>query len=234
VKKRIVIVPTFNEAQNIQALMDKIHSVLPEIYIVVVDDNSSDGTGHIVSENAKTNARVSLLSQKEKNGLGRAYLYAFEKVLADPDVAEIAMMDADFSHDPKCLPAMFEELAHYDVVVGSRYVKGGGIVGWELWRRFLSFFGNVYCKLILRMPLFDATSGFYCLRSDALRLISLSSMDASGYAFQIEFKYFLWKRGARLKEFPIIFTNRVGGESKMSGHIVSEGILAPWRMLFKK
>jgi len=232
--KRVVIIPTFNEAQNIQALMDKIQVVMPEVYILVVDDNSPDGTGDIVSENAKTNARVSLLSQKKKNGLGRAYLYAFEKVLADPDVAEIAMMDADFSHDPKCLPAMFGELVHFDVVVGSRYVAGGGIVGWEFWRRLLSFFGNVYCKLVLRMPVFDATSGFYCLRADALRLVSLSSMDASGYAFQIEFKYFLWKRGARLREFPIVFTNRVGGESKISGHIISEGVLAPWRMLFKK
>ena len=145
--KRVVIIPTFNEAQNIQALMDKIQVVMPEVYILVVDDNSPDGTGDIVSENAKTNARVSLLSQKKKNGLGRAYLYAFEKVLADPDVAEIAMMDADFSHDPKCLPAMFGELAHCDAVVGSRYVAGGGIVGWEFWRRLLSFFGNAYCKL---------------------------------------------------------------------------------------
>ena len=143
-------------------------------------------------------------------------------------------MDADFSHSPDCLIEMFKKLGDYDVVVGSRYIKGGKVAGWELWRKLLSYFGNVYCKIILRLPVFDATSGFYCLRTEILRKLDLSSIDASGYAFQIEFKYLLYKHGARFVEFPITFTNRAGGGSKMSGHIISEGIFAPWKMLFKK
>ena len=233
-KKRIVIIPTFNEAENIEAFISAVRSTDEEVGIMVVDDSSPDGTADIVERLTKTDGRLSLFLRKQKNGLGRAYIDAFGKALQDSDVESVAMMDADFSHDPKCLPAMFGELSKFDVVVGSRYVRGGGIVGWELWRKFLSFFGNLYCKLILRMPIFDATSGFYCLRADTLRKIDFSAIDASGYAFQIEFKYLFWKHGARFLEFPIVFTNRVGGESKMSGHIISEGIFAPWRMLFKK
>lgn len=234
VTKRTIIIPTFNEAQNIEALVQSIRTSNAQVFILVVDDNSPDGTAEIVKRLAMTDSRLSLLLREQKNGLGRAYIDAFKRVLEDPEVESIAMMDADFSHDPKRLPAMFERLSCHDVVVASRYVRGGGIVGWEFWRKLLSFFGNVYCKLILRMPLFDATSGFYCLRTEMLRRIDFESMNASGYAFQIEFKYLLWKHGARFSEFPIIFTNRVGGESKISGHIVGEGILAPWRMLFKK
>lgn len=232
--KRVVIIPTYDEVKNIKALLSRIHAVLPDAYIVVVDDSSPDGTGEVVREYAKTNARVSLLSRGQKGGLGQAYLYAFEKVLADPDVGAIAMMDADFSHDPDYLPEMFEALKEADVVVGSRYVSGGGIVGWELWRRLLSFFGNMYCKVILRMSIFDVTGGFYCMKVDVLREADVSSIDVSGYAFQIELKYLLWKQGARLKEFPVIFKNRIGGESKITNHIIGEGVLAPWRMLFKK
>ncbi len=232
--KRTVIIPTYNEAQNIKAIIGRVLAVDSSLNVLVVDDNSPDGTAGIVESITKGNDRVTLLLRKEKNGLGKAYINAFQKILEDGQVTEIAMMDADFSHDPDSLPQMFKRLADYDVVVGSRYVKGGGIAGWELWRKFLSYFGNVYCKIILRLPVFDATSGFYCLRVDTLRRLDLTTIDASGYAFQIEFKYLLYRLGARFIESPIIFANRAGGESKMSGHIISEGILAPWRMLFKK
>src|SRR3989344_469182 len=142
--KRIVIIPTFNEVSNIKDLMEKIHAVVSDAYIVVVDDNSPDKTSNVVNECAKKNPRISLLSQNKKNGLGQAYLHGFNHVLNDPDVGTIAMMDADFSHNPECLPAMFEALSQYDVVIGSRYVRGGKTIGWELWRRLLSFFANLY------------------------------------------------------------------------------------------
>lgn len=232
--KQVIIIPTFNEAPNIRGLMENIKNLLPDAHIVVVDAASPDGTAGIVKAFAETKPRVSLLSQKEKNGLGKAYLYAFELVLKDENVTEVAMMDADFSHNPACLPAMFEALSRYDVVVGSRYVKGGKIAGWELWRKLLSFLANVYCRIILRLPVFDATGGFYCIRAEVLRRLDLSSIDSSGYAFQIELKYLLHKQKVKFKEFPITFANRAGGESKMSGHIISEGVLAPWKMLFKK
>jgi dolichol-phosphate mannosyltransferase len=231
--KRIVIIPTFNEAHNIGSLLKKIGKILPDSNVLVVDDSSPDGTGEIVKNYSKTNPKVSLLTRKEKRGLGEAYLNAFDEILKDPEVSEIAMMDADFSHKPEYLPQMFGMLSEHDVVIGSRYIRGGETVGWELWRRILSFMANLYCKLILRMSVWDATSGFYTIKTEALRRIDFSSIDVSGYAFQIEFKYLLWKQGLKLKEFPVTFVNRVGGESKISGHIVSEGIVAPWKMLFK-
>lgn len=232
--KKVVIIPTFNEALNIRSLIDNIHHILPEVYVVVVDDSSPDGTAKIVIECAKENSFVSLILRKEKKGLGLAYLYAINEVLKDKDVTEIAMMDADFSHKPEYLPAMFEKLSEWDVVVGSRYIKGGKTIGWELWRQILSYLANLYCKIILRMSIWDATSGFYAIKADVLRRSDFTQIDVSGYAFQIEFKYLLWKRGARLLEYPIIFANRHGGESKISGHIISEGVVAPWKMLLKR
>ncbi|MCR4311487.1 MAG: polyprenol monophosphomannose synthase [Candidatus Taylorbacteria bacterium] len=232
--KRVIIIPTYNEAENIRGLLSEIRTLLPEVSVVVVDDSSPDGTGDVIRAYAATDTFVSLLSRPEKDGLGKAYLFAFEHILKDGEVSELFMMDADFSHNPKYLPSFFQALAQYDVVVGSRYVSGGGIAGWELWRKWLSYFGNLYCRILLRLPVLDATSGFYALRADVLRKLDFQSIDASGYAFQIEFKYLLHKQKARFKEFPIVFANRAGGESKMSGHIISEGIGAPWKMLWKR
>ncbi|MSU55400.1 MAG: polyprenol monophosphomannose synthase [Candidatus Taylorbacteria bacterium] len=231
---RLIIIPTYNEAQNIEALIYKILSIDQSASVLVVDDNSPDGTAEIVKRIMKGDIRVSLLSRQKKQGLGKAYIHAFSEILKDVQISEIAMMDADFSHNPDYLPEMFNLLSNCDAVIGSRYVRGGGIEGWELWRRILSYFGNVYCKTILRLPVYDLTSGFYCIKTEMLHKLELSSFDASGYAFQIELKYLLYKKGARFKEFPIIFANRLGGESKISSHIISEGVLAPWRMLFKK
>jgi len=143
-------------------------------------------------------------------------------------------MDADFSHDPKYLVEMFKKSKEYSVVVGSRYVLGGKTVGWELWRRILSFCGNFYCRTITGMPVKDCTGGFNIIHTDLLRKIDFSKMDMSGYAFIMEIKYLLYRAGGTFFEVPITFVNRVGGESKISSHIISEGIIAPWKIKFLK
>ncbi len=242
----VIIIPTYNERENVITLVPKIFSVVPWVSVLVVDDNSPDGTAAAVHHLQSIFPRLSLLKRPSKEGLGCAYIHAFGVVLADPGVTTITMMDADHSHDPQYLPAMFAAShAGATVVVGSRHMRGGATVGWELWRRVLSFGGNLYCRLITRLPIYDCTGGFNIIHASLLRRIDFSTFDLSGYAFIMELKYALWKAGREqaslssqaggvFKEIPIIFRNRVEGESKLSRHIVSEGIIAPWKMIFKK
>ncbi len=230
----VIIIPTFNEKENISALIREIFDIVPSVHVLVVDDNSPDGTGDIVTALKKTFPNLALFTREKKEGLGKAYVSAFRKVLQDENLRSIVMMDADLSHRPEYLKAMFQAIDSSDVVIGSRYISGGGTRGWELWRRILSLFGNIYCKLLTRMPIHDCTGGFNAIRAETLRKVNLSGIDLSGYAFIMELKYALFKAGARFLEIPIIFTNRAGGESKISGHIISEGILAPWKMILKK
>ena len=232
--KNVIILPTYNERENIGNIIPMIFSVVPDIYILVADDNSPDGTADVVKDLQKKYPNLSLISRPKKNGLGRAYINAFNYVLKDHDIRSVIMMDADLSHQPKFLPEMLEKSREFSVVIGSRYVLGGGTVGWELWRRALSYFGNFYCRTITRMPINDCTTGFNVINADLLRKIDLSRVDMSGYAFIMELKYNLYLAGARFYEVPIIFMNRVGGESKMSSHIINEGILAPWKMIINK
>src|SRR3989344_1006943 len=231
--KDVIILPTFNERENIGNIVPLIFSTVPDIHILVADDNSPDGTGGEVLDLQKKYPNLSLLSRKHKDGLGRAYINAFNHVLKDKDVRSIIMMDADLSHQPKYLPEMLKRSQNFDVVVGSRYVKGGETVGWELWRRVLSFFGNLYCRIITWMPINDCTTGFNVINTDLLRKVDFSKMDMSGYAFIMELKYQLYTNGGKFFEVPITFVNRVGGESKISNHIINEGIIAPWKMRFK-
>ncbi len=232
--KDVIILPTYNERENVETFIPEIFSVVPNIWITVMDDNSPDGTAEIVRSLMKKYPRLNLICKEKKEGLGKAYIYAFREVLKDKDVKSIIMMDADFSHDPRYILSMRKEALTHDVVVGSRYVRGGKTVGWELWRRALSYYGNLYSRIILRLSLHDLTSGFYFIKAETLRRIDFDLMDSSGYAFQIEFKYLLHKTGAKFKELPIVFVNRKGGESKISNHIVREGLLAPWKMIFRK
>lgn len=233
-QKDVVIIPTYNESANIANLIREVFHVVPWVDVVVVDDSSPDGTGEIVRSLKESFPRLTLISRDRKEGLGKAYLHAFKKVLEGADVRSVVMMDADFSHNPKYLKEMFQKLGESDVVVGSRYVPGGGTKGWELWRRVLSLFGNLYCRVVTRMPIHDCTGGFNAIRAKMLRKVDFSGIDLSGYAFIMELKFALFKVGAHFVEVPIIFANRVGGESKISGHIISEGILAPWKMILKK
>jgi dolichol-phosphate mannosyltransferase len=234
IMKHIILLPTYNESENIEKIISVIFQLKPDIYIKVIDDNSPDGTGKIVSGLQSKYDHLSLLSREVKNGLGKAYVHGFKEAMKDPEVTNVIMMDADFSHDPKYLQEMVNLSKNYSLVIGSRYIKGGDTVGWEFWRKTLSFFGNLYARSILRMSVNDMTGGFNCIDVNLLKRFELDNIDSSGYAFIMELKYLLYKNGASIKEFPIIFKNRIGGESKISNHIINEGILAPWKMLLKK
>jgi len=230
----VIIIPTYNERRNICLFISEIFHILPGSRIFVVDDNSPDGTAEAVRSMQKDFPNISLLVRARKEGLGTAYIDAMKEVLKDSSVGKIIIMDADFSHNPEYLPGMIKESDYFDVVIGSRYIKGGGVVEWELWRKMLSKFASMYCKTITRMPIHDFTAGFCVIRSENLRRLDFSKIDASGYAFSIELKYFLWKLGATFKEIPIVFRNRRLGESKFSSGILMEGVLAPWKIIFKK
>lgn len=230
----VIIIPTYNESKNIKVIIPLVFKLIPEISVVVADDNSPDGTALVVTELKKQYPNLSLISRLQKDGLGKAYINAFLQVLQNKDVESVIMMDADFSFQLKYLPEMIRKNADYGVVIGSRYVKGSKIIGWQLWRKFLSSFGNFYCGVILRMNIHDYTCGFVVISTEFLRKVDFSRMDASGYAFIPELKYLLYKAGATFFEVPITFVDRVEGQSKISSHIISEGVLAPWKMIIRE
>lgn len=232
--KLLILLPTYNEAGNVPSIISAIRAAVPQARILVVDDNSPDGTADVVRGLAQHHPQLRLLMRQGKEGLGKAYLHAFAEALQEKGIEAVLMMDADHSHDPAYIRPMLKRLDSADVVTGSRYVRGGGTEGWERWRMLLSRFGNRYCGLVTGMPIADATAGFNMLRTDMLRRIDLGALDSSGYAFQMELKYLLWKAGARHAEVPIIFKKRREGESKLSNHIIAEGLLAPWKMRFKQ
>jgi dolichol-phosphate mannosyltransferase len=229
-----VIIPTYNEAKNITPIIKRVHEFVPDAHILVADDNSPDGTGDIVRKLAADDPRITLFSRKGKEGLGKAYLAAFDEALKDPSIEWIQMLDADFSHDPKYLPDMLKKAQEVDVVIGSRYVKGGGTVAWPVWRRLLSWFANMYCRTITGMPINDTTAGFILMRTSFMRKANLNSINAKGHAFMMEIKYRLWKHGARMVEVPVILEDRQQGVSKMSNGVIREAALAPWKMRFSK
>lgn len=229
-----ILLPTYNEAGNIEAITKRIFECAPECRVLVIDDNSPDGTGNIVKNLMRSEARLALLSRPGKEGLRKAYQQGFGEVLKDPSAEFLITMDADFSHDPAYLPAMLKAAETADVVIASRYCRGGGIEGWNRRRRLLSAFANRYCRTITGMPVTDSTAGFMLMRASALRKADFTALRLTGYAFLIELKYRLWKSGARIVEVPIVFKERREGESKISKRIVLEGIVAPWRLRFGK
>ena len=230
----VIIIPTYNEKENVREIISQVFRYMPQSHILIVDDNSPDGTADIVKEIQRDNGNIFLLERAGKEGLGKAYIHAFNHVLANMSPTKVVMMDADMSHHPRYLPVMENMLRPNSVIVGSRYIPGGDTVGWEPWRKGLSYFGNIYARTITGIPVNDLTAGFYMIDADLLRTIDLTKIDASGYAFQIELKNLFYRSGAELAELPIIFGNRVGGESKISNHIISEGIIAPWKIRLRK
>jgi dolichol-phosphate mannosyltransferase len=225
----IVVVPTYNEAANIAALVQQIIAA-PRFSVLVVDDNSPDGTGRIVAEIVDRYPRVQLLSRPRKQGLGMAYVAGFKQALAS-GARFISEMDADFSHDPRYLPALLAAAeASYDVVLGSRYVAGGGTTDWGLLRRVISRGGNLYARSLLGLPVRDSTGGFRCYRRAVLERIDLDAIRSNGYAFQIEMVYRALRHNFRIGEIPIIFPDRRIGESKMSRKIVIEALVTVLRM----
>lgn len=229
--RTIVVIPTYNEIENIEKLINAIFNVMPQTHILVVDDNSPDNTADAVKKMKKDNNQIHLIVRPEKNGLGTAYIEGFTYAL-ERGFEAIFEMDADFSHDPNDLPRLLEALDDNDLIIGSRYITGVNVVNWPLRRLFLSYGANVYTRIITGMPIKDATGGFKCFRADALRKINLRKVKTNGYGFQIEMNYLLWKTGARLKEIPIIFIDRRSGVSKMNKKIIYEAVFLVWRLKF--
>jgi dolichol-phosphate mannosyltransferase len=220
----LVVIPTYNERDNILPLVEAIHAQLPHATIWIVDDNSPDGTGRIADELATADPRVQVIHRAEKLGLGTAYADAFQRALLE-DFDVIVEMDADFSHDPAYLPSLLDALQHADFVLGSRYVPGGGTRNWSSVRRFISRAGNLVANVGLGVRTRDATGGFRAFRPCALSALDFERLKLRGYGFQIEVVYQLERAGARIVEVPIVFVERVTGESKMSKAIVLEAML---------
>ncbi len=227
--RKVVVVPTYNEAENIIPLIDEILETVPDVNIMVVDDSSPDGTGDLVAGVAAKDKRVSLFTRTAKEGLGRAYIAGFKRALAQ-GYQVILQMDSDFSHQPRHLPAFFDAIREYDLVLGSRYMKGGETEGWPLRRKMLSKGGNFYARMILGLPYSDLTGGFKCFRAEVLKAIDLDSVNAQGYGFQMEMTYRAHRLGFRILEIPIVFPDRLRGESKLSGDIFWESLGLPWRL----
>lgn len=224
-----VVIPTYNEHENIGEIVPCILKN-PRFRVLVVDDNSPDGTGQLVEEIARHEPRVGLLSRPGKQGLGTAYIAGFQRAL-DEGAKFIFEMDADFSHDPAYLPQLLEAAeTRYDLVIGSRYVPGGGTTDWGVLRRFISRGGNIYASLLLGLPVADSTGGFRCYRREVLDTLDLHTIRSNGYSFQIEMAYRTLRRGFRVGETPIIFPDRRVGQSKMSRRIVMEALINVWRL----
>jgi len=227
--KAVVVIPTYNERDNLERLARQILSQDPAIHLLVVDDNSPDGTGALADRLAAETSRVSVLHRAGKLGLGSAYREGFRLAL-DMGADFVVQMDADFSHDPSILPVFFESMREHDLVIGSRYLNGVSVVNWPLRRLMLSYFASVYTRVITGLTISDCTSGFKCFRRSALEAIDLGRVRSDGYSFQIEMNYRCVERGFRVTEVPIIFIDRHAGTSKMSKRIVREAVLMVWKL----
>ncbi len=227
----LVVVPTYNEKDNIQQLIPSILKQGDAFHILIVDDNSPDGTGALAEELSQREPRLHVLHRPGKLGLGTAYVAGFRWGL-DFGAELIFEMDADFSHDPAMLPVFVEEIRDCDLVLGSRYVPGGGVRNWPLSRRLMSQGGSFYARTILGVPIRDLTGGFKCFRRHVLESLPLDQVQTTGYAFQIEMTYRALLAGFRVKEIPIIFADRVQGASKMSRRVFLEAVIAVWRLRF--
>ncbi|HWD07884.1 MAG TPA: polyprenol monophosphomannose synthase [Actinomycetota bacterium] len=221
----LVVVPTFNEAENIEAILKAVAAAAPEAGVLVVDDGSPDGTAALVDQAAAADGRIHLLRGQGKAGLGAAYVRGFNWGLA-AGYQRFVEMDADFSHDPGTIPDLLATTETCDVAIGSRYMPGGGVVGWSKGRHALSMGGNLYSRIALGFGVRDSTSGFRCYRARVLNAIDLPSVRSNGYAFQIDMTYRSWRLGYRICEIPITFRERSLGASKMSKSIVSEALMA--------
>ena len=229
--KTTVVIPTYDEKDNVRAMTEAVLTQSPDIDILFVDDNSPDGTGQIVDEMAKAEPRVHCLHRMRKEGLGRAYVAGFQEAMrlgAD----KIVQMDCDFSHDPKDLPRMIAEDA--DLTIGSRYVNGGATPGWPFKRRLISRAGGIFIRTVTGMSLRDPTGGFKCWKRATLEALDLPSVESAGYSFQLEMNHRAWKRGFKIAEIPIVFTDRARGYSKITPGIAVESIKVSLKLRFGK
>lgn len=227
--KTLIISPTYNERKNIKQLVDMVIGENPELHLLIVDDNSPDGTGEKVKKLQTKYKNLFLETRPKKSGLGTAYIFGFKWAL-EKKYDNIIQMDADLSHNPKDLPRMVNNLKKYDLVIGSRYINGISVVNWPLRRLMLSYGANAYSRVITGMPIMDGTGGFKAWKSSVLSSIDLDSVKSQGYSFQIEMNFRAWVKKFNIKEIPIIFSDRTIGQSKMSKTIVYEAIFMVWRL----
>ena len=230
--KTLVVVPTYNERENLPLLAQRLLGLPVPVDILVVDDNSPDGTGQLADELAAKYPAIHVLHGKEKRGLGRAYIAGFKWAI-EHAYEFVFEMDGDFSHNPDDIPMLLNAARNADLVLGSRYLNGIRIVNWPLRRLMLSKAAATYVRLITGMQITDPTGGYKCFTLRALQAINLDEINSDGYSFQIEMTHRLWRQGMKVVEVPIIFTERLHGHSKMSGHIISEALIMVWRLLFQ-
>jgi len=229
----LIIIPTYNELENLPSLLQEIFSYAPTSDILVVDDNSPDGTGELADTMSKEDSRVHVLHRSGKLGLGTAYIAGFKYAISNNYDAAFEM-DADFSHDPRFLPDFLAKIEQADLVIGSRYIPGGSTPNWSVGRRLISGCGNIFARVVLRMPIHDCTAGFRCYRREVLESIDLDTVESQGYGFQVELAYRVHKRGFKIVETPIVFMDRRVGKSKMSRAIVLEAFTYVLRARFSK
>jgi len=227
--KSLVIIPTYNEKENIGKIIPLVLQQDSNIDVLVVDDGSPDGTGRIVEEFISINPRIKLIQRGEKAGLGTAYIAGFHYAMQN-GYDYIFEMDSDFSHDPAYIPDFLNAIKEADLVLGSRYIKGVNVVNWPITRLLLSFYANVYARWVTGLPVKDSTGGFKCFKREVLEKIGLDNIHSNGYAFQIEMSFRAWKKGFKIKEIPIVFVDRRVGESKMSKKIVREAVWMVWKL----
>ena len=233
-RKAVVVVPTYNEADNIGRLVPLILERDERLSVLVVDDNSPDGSADIVKGLPEFGGRVLILERAEKQGLGAAYIAAFQWILANTDFEAVFEMDADFSHDPVALDEFLVQIESHDLVLGSRYLHGITVVNWPLRRLVLSVGANRYAGIVTGMPLKDSTGGFKCFRRSTLEALPLDRIKSDGYSFQIEMNYHCWRRGLKIKEIPIMFVDRQVGVSKMSKRIIVEAMWMVWALRMRR
>jgi len=226
-KKALIIFPTYNEKENIEKIVAASLEQDERIEVLIVDDNSPDGTGRIADKMASENDRIHVQHRREKSGLGTAYIHGFKWAI-EHGYDYVFEMDADFSHHPRYLPDFLKAIEDNDLVLGSRYISGVNVINWPMSRLLLSYYANVYSRLVTGLPVRDATGGFKCFRREVLEAIDLDAVKSNGYTFQIEMSMRAWVRKFRIKEIPIVFTDREQGTSKMSKKIVREAIWMVW------
>ncbi len=226
----LICIPTYNEKENIERLIGLLLDLSLDLEVVVIDDNSPDGTGELMEEWSKREPRVHALHRPGKMGLGGAYIKGFKWALAETDAKFIYEMDADFSHDPSAVPELLQKAQDADLVIGSRYCNGITVMNWPLSRLILSVGANIYTRIVTGLPLHDATGGFKCFRREVLEALPLDDITSDGYSFQIELNYHTWKRDFRIVEMPIVFADRLVGQSKMSRRIVWEAVFLVWKL----
>lgn len=229
----LIIIPTYNESDNVNRMIETLFNLYPEISILIIDDNSPDGTGNLIKEKQKNHKNLFLLEREGKLGLGTAYITGFKWAL-EHNYEFIFEMDCDFSHDPTAIQTLLEGAQKADLVIGSRYIDGIRIINWPIHRLLLSYCASIYTRIITGMPIFDATGGFKCFKRETLKALNLENVFSNGYSFQIELNFKVWSSKKKVIEVPIIFYERRDGQSKMNKKIVYEAIFAVFKLRLKK